>query len=116
MKSSARPRGCSPEPPRPVAPPMSLTSNLPARWWPTCAACGLAPSRVVGQDVAGGGVVVSGVVVVTGGSVVVTGGVVVVTGGCEDDGAEVDVVTGRGSWLTEIDGAARRAAAPAGSA
>ena len=58
---------------------------------------------------------VSGAVVVTGGGVVVAGGAVVVTGGCEDGVAEVVVVTGRRSWLTEVDGAARWAAAPAGS-
>ena len=59
--------------------------------------------------------VVSGAVVVTGGGVVVAGGAVVVTGGCEDGGAEAVVVTGRRSWLTEVDGAARWATAPAGS-
>jgi hypothetical protein len=46
---------------------------------------------------------------------VVTGGAVVVTGGGEDDGAVDDDVTGCGSWLTGVDEAASRAAAPVGS-
>src|SRR5689334_6077015 len=101
MKSSARPSGWSPPPARPAAPPMSVTPNLPARWWPTCAACGLTPFRVVGEGGGGGGGGGGAIVVV----VVVTGGGVVVAGASDDDGAVV--VVGCGSWLTGVDEAPR---------
>ena len=53
---------------------------------------------------------------VVSGVVVVTGGGVVVTGAGEDDGDDAVVdVTGDWLWLTDVDGAVRRAAAPVGS-
>ncbi|SDO46304.1 hypothetical protein [Lentzea jiangxiensis] len=56
---------------------------------------------------------------VVSGVVVVTGGGVVVTGAGEDDGDDGDDavvdVTGDWLWLTDVDGAVRRAAAPVGS-
>ena len=47
--------------------------------------------------------------------VVVTGGGVVVTGTGEDDGAEEEAVTDGRFWLTGVEEAASRAAAPVGS-